>query len=199
MTAKKIVGLIVGSFRTHGNTEGIASWVQYYVKTLYPDITLKIYTPVSPINLMIEPIDPVVPMKISSPEQYVNPVVRLWAKAMQECDGYVILTPEYNHSFSGYLKVMLDHIYNEFLGKPATLITFGGHGARKSYEALTELTLKFRVIITGGIHFSIPMEYIVSNKRISPNFDPNATQDTFLSKLTPALVAELDKTFSALC
>lgn len=198
MAGKAIVGLIVGSFRTHGNTEGIASWVQYYVKSLYPEITLKVYTPVSPINLMSEPIDPVVPMKISSPEQYVNPIVRSWAKAVQECNAYVILTPEYNHSYSGHLKVMFDHIYNEFRGKPGTLLTFSGHGAEKSYEELTNLTLKFGVKITGGMHFSIPMEYVVSNKRIVSNFDPNSSQDSFLKKLTPSLVSELEKTLDSL-
>ncbi|MER6738819.1 NADPH-dependent FMN reductase [Streptomyces puniciscabiei] len=37
-----------------------------------------------------------------------------WAAAIAPCDGYVIVTPEYNHSMPGSLKNAIDHLYVEW-------------------------------------------------------------------------------------
>lgn len=194
MSSPKVIGLIIGSFRTGCNSTGVASWAKYYLKKVYPNADIKVFTPISPFNLMAEPIDPVVPMKIQSPDDYVNPIVRKWAWSMKKCDAYVIITPEYNHSYSGHLKVMFDHVYNEFRGKPVTLLTFSGHGAKKAYTQLTDLVEKFSMTVTGGIHFTIPMSYVSGSLRISNDFHPDqAKEDTFMKELTPTLVDNYKK------
>ena len=54
-----------------------------------------------------------------------------FAAAMAHADGLVIVTPEYNHSFPGLLKHLLDTCLEEYIHKPAGIVgvsagPFGG-------------------------------------------------------------------------
>ncbi|QPG74139.1 hypothetical protein FOA43_001461 [Brettanomyces nanus] len=192
MTTRKIIGLLVGSFRASGNTKGIASWVEYCIKQSCPDSEVKIYTPVKPINILPECINPVAPLAVISPDDYVNPVIRRWAHAVSECDAYVIITPEYNHSYSGYLKIMFDHLFNEFGGKPGTLITFASSGGENAYKQLKNLATKFGISPIDGMHFSIPRSYITGRDRIAETFSPEKLmEDPFLKDLNDRLKERL--------
>ncbi|VEU23624.1 DEKNAAC104784 [Brettanomyces naardenensis] len=189
-----IIGLIVGSFRPHGNTLGVASWVKYCIKKTFPEATIKVYNPISPINLLEAPINPVSPKHVHSPDDYVSAIDREWAHAIAECDAYVILSPEYNESYTGYLKVMIDHIYHEFEGKPGTFVTFSGHGAEKSYQRLGVLMGKLGLRHTGGISFSVPMSYIRGDYRVAREYDDEKREeDVFLKELEGELEGELAK------
>jgi NAD(P)H-dependent FMN reductase len=58
--------------------------------------------------------------------KYVDDIVKKWSKKINEADGYVIVTPEYNHGYPAVLKNALDHLYKEWNNKP---IAFVGYGA----------------------------------------------------------------------
>lgn len=53
-------------------------------------------------------------------------------------DGFFIVTPEYNHSFPGSLKRMLDSEYDNYFRKPVALagVSNGGWGGTRVIEAL---------------------------------------------------------------
>jgi NAD(P)H-dependent FMN reductase len=48
-----------------------------------------------------------------------------WAKRVAEADGFVFVTPEYNHSYSPALKNAIDYLYGEWNYKPLALIITG--------------------------------------------------------------------------
>lgn len=56
---------------------------------------------------------------------------------LDAADAVVVVTPEYNHSFPGILKVALDLVGDELVDTPVGLVTYGGmsHGLRAA-EAL---------------------------------------------------------------
>lgn len=78
------------------------------------------------------------------------PAVDLFVQDMARADGFVIVTPEYNHGIPGTLKNLLDHLYEEWNHKPFALVGAGGQmaGAR-AVEAL-------RQVVSGVEGISIP-------------------------------------------
>ena len=48
------------------------------------------------------------------------------AEIMNNADGFVIVSGEYNHSIPPALKNILDHYYIEYLFKPSAIVTYSG-------------------------------------------------------------------------
>jgi NAD(P)H-dependent FMN reductase len=78
-----------------------------------------------PMPFFDEPVAP-----LSNRDRQVSPVVRRWLNAMEAADGYVFLTPEYNHAPPAVLKNALDFLATEVLGKPAAILSYSttAHG-----------------------------------------------------------------------
>jgi NAD(P)H-dependent FMN reductase len=59
------------------------------------------------------------------------------AQAVDEAAGVVVITPEYNHSFPGQLKIAIDSLGEEWRAKPVGFVSYGGlSGGLRSVEAL---------------------------------------------------------------
>lgn len=71
-----------------------------------------------------------------------------WSKIMEASDGLVIVTPEYNHGYPGELKLMLDQLYDEYLGKPVLVcgVSDGDWGGVRAVENLIP------VLVTLGLY-----------------------------------------------
>src|SRR5215467_8462807 len=48
---------------------------------------------------------------------------RPWAETVGAADGYVFVSPEYNHGYPAVLKNALDHLYREWGHKPAAVVS----------------------------------------------------------------------------
>ncbi|WP_103355522.1 NAD(P)H-dependent oxidoreductase [Amycolatopsis sp. CA-128772] len=68
--------------------------------------------------------------------QYRDERTRAWAATVAACDGFVFVTPEYNHSVPGVLKNALDHVHVEWNTKAAGFVSYGGVGGARSVEQL---------------------------------------------------------------
>lgn len=52
-------------------------------------------------------------------------------------DAFVVVTPEYNHSYPAPLKAAIDHFHTEWLAKPVGFVTYGGmSGGLRAVEHL---------------------------------------------------------------
>ncbi|MET7637347.1 NAD(P)H-dependent oxidoreductase [Streptomyces sp. NPDC005438] len=51
-----------------------------------------------------------------------------FSRTLAQADGFVVVTPEYNHGFPGPLKVALDSFGSEWHAKPVGFVSYGGHG-----------------------------------------------------------------------
>jgi NAD(P)H-dependent FMN reductase len=67
------------------------------------------------------------------------PAVQRWKDTVDGADGYVVVTPEYNHGYPAGLKSALDHAYAEWHRKPVAFVSYGGHAA--GYRAVEQLRL----------------------------------------------------------
>lgn len=61
-------------------------------------------------------------------KQYANPAVQKWANKIDEFDGYIFVTPEYNHNIPGPFKNAFDSIAGEWKGKPVGIVAYGFAG-----------------------------------------------------------------------
>lgn len=56
---------------------------------------------------------------------------------LAEADAFIIVTPEYNHSFSAALKSVIDTAYEEWQAKPVGFVSYGGvSGGLRAVEQL---------------------------------------------------------------
>lgn len=79
--------------------------------------------------------------------QYVHAHTRNWSATVQRGDAFVIVTPEYNHSFPAPLKNALDYLHQEWAGKPVALVTYGGtSGGLRSAQHLKTVLLALRMV-----------------------------------------------------
>lgn len=68
--------------------------------------------------------------------RYEDERTRAFAAVIASCDGFVVVTPEYNHSVPGVLKNAMDHVHVEWNTKAAGFVSYGGVGGARSVEQL---------------------------------------------------------------
>ncbi|WP_443055493.1 NADPH-dependent FMN reductase [Streptomyces sp. NBC_00257] len=102
--------------------------------------------------------------------RYTDPHTQQWADIIADFDGYVIVTPEYNHSFPGVLKNALDRVYAEWNNKAVGLVSYGVDGGVRAVEAL-RLVLKRpsarRRVGTGHLEHAHRLRRLVHPRRTS--------------------------------
>ena len=123
------IGIILGSTRPNRNGEQVAKWV-YETATLRSDadfelVDLRDY----PLPHLDEPLPP-------SMGQYQNDHTKEWSDKIASFDGFVIVTPEYNHSTSGVLKNAIDYLYAEWNNTAVGFVSYGAVGGARAAEQL---------------------------------------------------------------
>src|ERR1700746_3567923 len=68
--------------------------------------------------------------------QYQGEHTKQWADKIASFDGFVFVTPEYNHGTSGVLKNAIDYLYAEWNNKAAGFVSYGAVGGARAAEHL---------------------------------------------------------------
>ncbi|MCR8660388.1 NADPH-dependent FMN reductase [Paenibacillus endoradicis] len=59
-----------------------------------------------------------------------------WSARIKDCDGFVFIVQEYNHSITGALKNALDYLREEWNNKAAGIVSYGSVGGARAAEHL---------------------------------------------------------------
>jgi NAD(P)H-dependent FMN reductase len=95
---------------------------------------------------LVDPLDYRFPFDGNDPENKDPKYTELTAKA----DGFFIVTPEYNHSFPGTLKRMLDSELSNYIHKPVAFagVSNGIFGGARAIEALVNTVREMGMAVT---------------------------------------------------
>jgi NAD(P)H-dependent FMN reductase len=70
-----------------------------------------------------------------------------WAEMVGGADGFVIVTPEYNHGYPAPLKNALDHLHGEWCRKPVAFVSYGGQGGgARAVEQLRAVVVELEMV-----------------------------------------------------
>lgn len=130
----KKIKVILGSVRTARVGKAVADWVKEYTDAMGGNIKVE-HIDLRDIKLpfMDEPVSPMMS------DNYVHEHTKQWSRAISESDGFIFVTPEYNHGFPPVLKNAIDFLFKEWQGKPVGLVGYGGSGAQDSIRQLREV------------------------------------------------------------
>ena len=73
-----------------------------------------------------------------------------YSKITQEADGFIIVTPEYNHSFPSSLKKMLDSELKNYIHKPVIIcgVSAGNWGGIRAIQSLIPVLREVGMVVT---------------------------------------------------
>ena len=126
---KPRIGIIIGSTRPGRNGDAVAQWV-YKLASQRADAE---YELVDLIDYDLPLLDEAIPPVYG---RYQHAHTLEWAARVASFDGYVFVTPEYNHSPSAALKNAIDFVSAEWNNKAAGFVSYGGHGGTRAVEML---------------------------------------------------------------
>lgn len=85
-----------------------------------------------------------------------NGAAQAWAAKIASLDGFIVVTPEYNHGPSAVLKNALDYAYTEFNRKPVAFVGYGGVGAARAIEQLRLTAVELQMAPTrNAVHIGM--------------------------------------------
>ncbi|MFT9077183.1 NADPH-dependent FMN reductase [Ethanoligenens sp.] len=141
------IGIILGSNRPGRICRTIGEWVRQTMQ--HDNLTIDLID-LEEINLpfLDEPELPAV-------HNYQKEHTKRWSKQISSYAGFVLLLPQYNWGYPAVLKNALDYLYDEWAGKPVSIMCYGAHGG---FQAALGIKL-----VTQGLN--------MYNMATNPSFD----------------------------
>src|SRR5438874_1607941 len=131
------IGVILGSTRPGRRGAQVAEWVMAHAQR--SDATFELIDLLDyPLPHLDEPLPP-------SMGQYQNAHTHQWAARIASYDGFIFITPEYNHSTSGVLKNAIDYLYAEWNNKAAAFVSYGSVGGARAIEHLRAILSELQI------------------------------------------------------
>lgn len=143
------IKVITGSTREGRFSPKAAEWIAGLIST-QEDVKVEILDlAVFDLPFFDQPVSP-----SFNQGDYPHKNVVKFTKAIDEADGYVMVTPEYNRGTSAVLKNALDWVYREWNNKPVAFVSYGSVGGARAVEQLRLNTIELQMApIREGVHF----------------------------------------------
>lgn len=137
------LAVVVGSTRPGRHADQVARWVHELAKKR-SDATFELVD-IQAFELPL--LDERVPPSMG---RYEQPHTKRWAAKIASFDGYVFVTPEYNHGTSAALKNALDFVYAEWNDKAAGFVGYGSAGGTRAVEQLRLVCAELQLATVRG-------------------------------------------------
>jgi NAD(P)H-dependent FMN reductase len=156
------IGLIYGSTRPGRFCDRVAQWAKSEIEGRQ--------------GFVVDVIDP------ADPQCAEDIVVR---GRIAGADAFVIVTPEYNHSYPAPLKALIDTAYAEWHAKPVAFISYGGgSGGTRAVEHLRAVFAELHAVgIRDSLSFPNAWERFDAAGRLIDADRANRTMAVLLARL----------------
>ena len=132
------IAVILGSTRPGRNGKPVADWVLEKASTR----TGAKYELVDLADYPLPHLDEAMPPAYG---QYATDHTNDWAATIASYDGFIFVSPEYNHSTSGVLKNAIDYLYAEWNNKAAAYVSYGSLGGARAIEHLRAISSELQL------------------------------------------------------
>ena len=123
------IGIVVGSTRPGRKGLTVGEWV-HSVASERSDAEFELLDVAAYGLALLD--DPTVPG--AAQRKYLSPQTRAWGAAVDAHDGFVWVTPEYNHGVPAAMKNAFDVLYPEWNHKAAGIVSYGADGGVRAVE-----------------------------------------------------------------
>ncbi|WP_067838238.1 NADPH-dependent FMN reductase [Amphibacillus sediminis] len=147
------LAVVLGSVREGRNGEAVAQWMYQFAKNRgdaeYELVDLADY------NL------PLLGASVAEADQAkTEGIIQAWKDKMASFDGYIFVTPEYNHAVGGALKNALDYLNPELNNKAASFVGYGSLGGTRAHENLRLILGELQVAdVRTAVTFSLMSDF----------------------------------------
>lgn len=173
------IKLVVGSSRPGRFADIPAEWIKENASK-YPNINFEV------IDLR----DVDLPMLDVETPPMVQPAqsdhAKKWAQIIEESDGFVFLTPEYNHAASPSTINAIDYLFKEWNYKPVAFVSYGADagGAR----AVEHLRAAFVQVKAFNLHEQVVIPNYWEYVNETGEFTPTKTHQQKLDQLLEQII-----------
>jgi NAD(P)H-dependent FMN reductase len=185
------IAVIIGSTRPGRRCDAVAKWVmaaasRHNAVTAGEAIVELVDVADFGLPLLDEPL----PAMFG---QYQHSHTQRWAEVIGSYDGFVFVTPEYNHSVPAALKNAIDYLFAEWNDKAAGLVSYGVHGGTRSAEHLRQILGEVKVAaVRSQVVLSLFVDFQITDPTAPGIFEPGENQE-------PAFIEMLDEVVAWCC
>jgi NAD(P)H-dependent FMN reductase len=118
-------------------------------------------------------------------QDYEHQHTKDWSAQITASDAFVVVLPEYNHSFNAAIKNAIDYLHNEWKYKPVAIVAYGGVAAgTRAMQALKTVfgALSMTVLATG-----VPIPFVFQFLKDGV-LEPNEVMVTSIGAMLDELV-----------
>ncbi len=175
-----LIYIIVGSIREGRTAIKVANWLQHAIGELS---IASLTTEIVDLKQWALPIFAGAHPPASG--IYDQPKQQDWADKIAQADGFIFISPEYNHGYSPALKNALDYLGKEWSGKSAAYVGYGSTNGSRSIDQIRQVGTQLGLIDSSAV-----LEIREIFKR---NKDENFEANEFELKGLAALISKLQK------
>jgi NAD(P)H-dependent FMN reductase len=138
------IAVIVGSTRPGRKGTTVGHWVNGHAQQR-DDVPGRVQFDLVELEDFDLPLldEPMVPA--AADREYETPQTRVWSQEVDRYDGFVFVTPEYNHGVPAALKNAVDVLGPEWAHKTVAFVSYGTNGGVRAVEQWRTILANLKV------------------------------------------------------
>lgn len=121
---------------------------------------------------------------------YAQPHTMAWSEKIRQAAAVIFVTPQFNWGYPAVLKNAIDHLYEEWHGKPAAIVTYGGHGGTRCAKQLRQVAAAVKMNVVAAAPAITLSEAVIRHNAL---FEPDRDCRPYRARLRRALEALADQ------
>ncbi|RDW20041.1 NADPH-dependent oxidoreductase [Oceanobacillus arenosus] len=148
------IGIVLGSVRQGRNGEAVTNWTYDFALKRNDDVEYEI---VDLVDYKLPLLGAALP---ETQQADAETTIKAWSDKMASFDGYIFVSPEYNHAVGGALKNALDFLNPELNNKAAGFVGYGSLGGTRAHENLRLILAELQVAtVRTAVTFSLITDF----------------------------------------
>lgn len=149
----------------------MARWVHEHALVHSPEGTAVEYAVVDLAEVGLPLLDEPVPAAIGD---YRHEHTRRWSELIASFDGFIFVTPEYNHAMTAALKNAIDYLFAEWNDKAAAFVSYGLTGGVRAVEQLRLTLAEVKIAcVRSQVALTLHNDFTITNMAEPGSFTPS--------------------------